>query len=78
MTASYEVDNRFPGGLRSGEAYMEALKNDGRRVFIDGEEVGDVTTPQGAPSARNAPWHDIFPHAMASMTAAWSGFFPAT
>ena len=44
MPASYEADHRYSGGLRSGEAYMEALKDDGRRVFIDGEEVGDVTT----------------------------------
>jgi len=44
MPASYETDNRFPGGLRSGESYIEALKDDGRRVFIDGEEVNDVTS----------------------------------
>ena len=44
MPASYETDNRFPGGLRSGEDYIRALKDDGRRVFIDGEEVGDVTS----------------------------------
>ncbi len=44
MPASYETDNRLPGGLRSGAAYIEGIKNDGRRVFIDGEEVGDVTT----------------------------------
>jgi len=36
-------DDRFPGGLRTGAQYLDALKGDGRRVFIDGEEVGEVT-----------------------------------
>ncbi len=46
-------DERFPGGLRTGAQYLEALKNDGRRVFIDGEEVRDVTThPAFADAAR--------------------------
>ncbi len=61
MAASYETENRFPGGLRSGEAYIEALKNDGRRVFIDGEEVNDVTThPAFAEGVRSiANMYDI-------------------
>lgn len=29
--------------MRNGAQYIEAIKNDGRRVFIDGEEVRDVT-----------------------------------
>ena len=37
-------DDRFPGGLRTGAQYLTALRNDGRRVFIDGEEVRDVTS----------------------------------
>ncbi len=37
------TDDRFPGGLRTGAQYLDALRNDGRRVFIDGEEVNDVT-----------------------------------
>ncbi|NKB58433.1 MAG: 4-hydroxyphenylacetate 3-hydroxylase [Alphaproteobacteria bacterium] len=37
-------DNRFSGGLRTGAQYLDAIRNDGRRVFIDGEEVGDVTS----------------------------------
>ena len=37
-------DDRFPGGLRTGAQYLAALRNDGRRVFIDGEEVRDVTS----------------------------------
>ena len=46
-------DDRFPGGLRSGAQYLEALRDDGRRVFIDGEEVGDVTAhPAFAEPAR--------------------------
>ena len=44
MVTSYNADGRFPGGLRTGRQYMDALKNDGRRVFVDGEEVSDVTT----------------------------------
>jgi 4-hydroxyphenylacetate 3-monooxygenase len=30
--------------LRTGSDYHRAIKNDGRRVFLDGEEVRDVTT----------------------------------
>ena len=37
-------DDRFPGGLRTGAQFLDALKNDGRRVFVDGEEVADVTS----------------------------------
>ena len=37
-------DDRFQGGLRTGAQYLAALRNDGRRVFIDGEEVRDVTS----------------------------------
>ena len=29
---------------RTGQNYIDAIKDDGRKVFIDGEEVGDVTT----------------------------------
>ena len=31
-------------GVRTGQAYLAGIKNDGRRIFLDGEEVGDVTT----------------------------------
>ena len=51
MSASFANDNRFPGGLRTGDQYIGGLKNDGRRVFIDGEEVADVT---GHPAFREA------------------------
>ena len=44
MPASYLNDTRLPGGLRTGDQYIAGLKDDGRRVFIDGEEVGDVTS----------------------------------
>ena len=37
------TERRFTPGLRNGSQYIDAIKNDGRRVFIDGEEVGDVT-----------------------------------
>jgi len=47
------ADDRFPGGLRTGTQYLDALQNDGRRVFIDGEEVNDVTAhPAFAEPAR--------------------------
>ena len=29
---------------RTGKNYIDAIKGDGRKVFIDGEEVNDVTT----------------------------------
>ncbi len=51
MPASYLSDKRFAGGLRTGAQYIDGLKNDGRRVFIDGEEVADVT---GHPAFREA------------------------
>ena len=44
MIDNYNDESRFPVGLRSGATYIDALKNDGRRVFIDGEEVNDVTS----------------------------------
>ena len=37
------MEKRFSPGLRNGTQYIDAIKNDGRRVFIDGEEVSDVT-----------------------------------
>ena len=37
-------DKQFPHGLRTGDQYIEAIRNDGRRVIIDGKEVNDVTT----------------------------------
>lgn len=40
---NYLDENRFSVGLRTGAQYTEAIKNDGRRVFIDGKEVRDVT-----------------------------------
>ena len=43
-TAKPLKDDRFPGGLRTGAQYLDALRNDGRRVFVDGEEVNDVTS----------------------------------
>jgi 4-hydroxyphenylacetate 3-monooxygenase len=44
MPASYLNDEWLPGGLRTGDQYIDGIKNDGRRVFIDGEEVADVTS----------------------------------
>ncbi len=44
MAASYLNDERFAGGLRTGDQFIAGLQHDGRRVFIDGEEVGDVTS----------------------------------
>jgi len=35
---------RTKGRLRTGAEYLQSIKNDGRRVFVDGEEVRDVTT----------------------------------
>jgi 4-hydroxyphenylacetate 3-monooxygenase len=51
MATEYQAQDRFSGGLRSGKDYIEALKDDGRRVFVDGEEVNDVT---GHPAFREA------------------------
>jgi 4-hydroxyphenylacetate 3-monooxygenase len=31
-------------GLRSGSDYLNAIRDDGRRIFLDGEEIRDVTT----------------------------------
>ena len=46
-------DDRLPGGLRTGQQFLDAISNDGRRVFVDGEEVKDVTThPAFAETAR--------------------------
>lgn len=46
-------DDRFPGGLRNGARYLDTIANDGRRVFLDGEEIKDVTThPAFAEPAR--------------------------
>ena len=36
--------SRFPGGLRSGSQFLDALRSDGRRVYHDGEIVSDVTS----------------------------------
>lgn len=48
------LGDRFSGGLRSGAQYLDALKNDGRHVYINGEEVRDVTThPAFAEAARS-------------------------
>lgn len=44
MAASYLADARFAGGLRTGDQYIAAIKGDGRRLFINGEEVADVTS----------------------------------
>lgn len=30
-------------GVRTGNDYLKAIKNDGRRVFLDGKEINDVT-----------------------------------
>ena len=38
------ADDRLPGGLRTGPQFLAAIAGDGRRVFVDGEEVKDVTT----------------------------------
>ena len=44
MALSYMADKRFTNGLRTGEQYIDDIKNDGRRVFINGEQVEDITT----------------------------------
>ena len=54
---SYKDETRFPGGVRSGADYLNGLKNDGRRVFIDGEEVSDVTTHPAFQEAANSIAH---------------------
>lgn len=36
--------NGGSAGLRSGEEYIRSIKADGRRVFLDGEQIKDVTT----------------------------------
>ena len=47
------ANDYLPGGLRTGQQFLDAISNDGRRVFIDGTEVGDVTThPAFAETAR--------------------------
>ena len=47
------ADDRLPGGLRTGSQFLAAIAGDGRRVFVDGEEVKDVTThPAFAETAR--------------------------
>ena len=47
------MSDRLPGGLRTGQQFLDTIANDGRRVFIDGKEVGDVTThPAFAETAR--------------------------
>ena len=47
------TDERLPGGLRTGQQYLDAIAKDGRRIFVDGEEVGDVTAhPAFAETAR--------------------------
>ena len=33
------ADDRLPGGLRTGSQFLAAIAGDGRRVFVDGEEV---------------------------------------
>ena len=37
--------------MRTGADYLASL-NDGRRVFLDGEAVEDVSTPSGVPRSR--------------------------
>ena len=52
MSEAY-TDERLPGGLRTGQQYLDAIAKDGRRIFVDGEEVGDVTAhPAFAETAR--------------------------
>ena len=52
MTA-YNNDGRFSGKMRSGSEFLESIRNDGRKVYYDGELVEDVTThPTFAESAR--------------------------
>ena len=47
------MSDRLPGGLRTGQQFLDTIANDGRRVFIDGKEVGDVTAhPAFAETAR--------------------------
>ena len=47
------TDERLPGGLRTGQQYLDAIAKDGRRIFVDGEEVADVTAhPAFAETAR--------------------------
>ena len=52
MTA-YNNDGRFSGKMRSGSEFLESIRNDGRKVYYDGELVEDVTThPAFAEGAR--------------------------
>ena len=52
MSEAY-TDARLPGGLRTGQQYLDAIAKAGRRIFVDGEEVGDVTAhPAFAETAR--------------------------
>ena len=45
------ADERLPGGLRTGPQFLAAIAGDGRRVFVDGEEVKDVTAPAACVTA---------------------------
>ena len=49
------TDERLPGGLRTGQQYLDAIAKDGRRIFVDGEEVADVTAHPPSPRQRE-PW----------------------
>ena len=58
MALSYMADKRFANGLRTGEQYIDDIKNDGRRVFINGEQVNDVTThPSFREAVRSNDFH---------------------
>lgn len=51
--ATYNNDGRFTGKMRTGAEFLAGLKNDGRKVYYDGELVEDVTThPAFAEGAR--------------------------
>ncbi len=46
-------------GLRTGADYIASIRDDGRRVIVDGEAVRDVTT------------HPAFPAAVRSVARLW-------
>lgn len=41
---SYNNDGRFTGKMRTGAEFLAGIKNDGRKVYYNGELVEDVTT----------------------------------
>lgn len=57
----YNNDGRFTGRMRTGAEFLDGLRNDGRKVYYDGELVEDVTShPAFAEGARTmARYFDV-------------------